>query len=609
MAHRCSGKPATLAFIFVLVVLISTLAWGGGEATPQPKPTAAPIPRTAPQTATPVAGTTAATPLPLATPAQAAALKPWEAYLKQGKHGGVLQMGIFYELDHWDLHQACCNRSLYNARDLFNTLVMYDPTDPVTIIGDLAKSWEWAKDGKSITFHLWENAKWSDGVPVTAEDVVFSLDRMTDPHKSRPRVRNLAPYYASSEAIDSHTVKVHTKFPHPAALLPFLAVDYMVIMPKHVLEGRADAETFFDTPENIVGSGSMLFVKHERGSSIEVKRNPHYFKTGLPFLDGVKAYVISEKSRMMTAMLTGQIDFFAGGAFTAKEADDFKAQLGKKGGVVTYSNPTAGFRFIEFNFKNPPVDNPKVRRAIHLALDGKEFIETICLGRGKQGVPFYPGTQWSAPDEAIATWPGFRYVDKDGKLFMGDPVKVEGLHKDPRDLEEARKLLAEAGFANGLTLEYHVISVLKEEALVVQQQLKKIGVKLHLKVTDTTTGFNAEQQGDYKHIIHLGHGPNITDPDDLFLGVYLPGGPRNPLKYEDPRIREIFDRQKSQTDPVKRRAMVKEAEDILRTGEGHLHILAWIAADNFSLSKRVKNFVSPPGFQTGWSKEHIWLEK
>ena len=534
--------------------------------------------------------------------------KPWIEWVKQGKYGGDLNMGMSYETDHWDIHQSCCNRSLYIPRDVYNLLVMYNPDDQTTIIGDLADSWEWAEDGNSVTFRLPANAQWTDGTPVTADDIVFSLDRMSDLTKIRPRVRNIAPYYENSVALDPQTVQVNTKFSNPAALLPFLATGYMVMMPKHVLDGRADAEEFFDTPENIVGSGAFTFVNHERGSSMKIEKNPNYFKEGLPFLDSVTAYIIADKNTHMSAFITGQIDFSPSMGLNETDANGYMKKIEDKGKLF-YSGPNL-MRFYQINFNNEPVNDPRVRRALYLALDREEVNRVMRLGKAKLGVPFFPGTQWSSSEEEVATWPGYRYVDGNGTPLTTAPYGVEGVQKDPRDIEMAKALMAEAGHAGGVEIEYHTYALLKEIPVLLKAQFAKIGVDLKIKITDTTTGFNAEQAGDYAHLLGLGHGPNILDPDDLFLGVYMPGGPRNALKYTDQRIIDIFEKQKSEADLEKRIALIRDAEDILRTGEGHFHNLYWWPLPAFSVSDRVKNYnLTAITVQYGFQKEHIWLEK
>ena len=604
--------PSSIRVIFPLLcalLLMIIVACGGDDgddsapaATTAPAATSAPV-----ATAAPDATTAAA---PTADAAMVSSEGYWKRFVDQGVYGGILREGHIYENDHWSPWVGCCNRSVFIARNPYNLLVMRDPADQNTIVGDLAESWEWAEDGKSINFHLAQNATWFDGEPVTAEDAVYSLDNMTDLDQVRPRTRNVEPYYASSEAIDSHTVKVNTKFANPAALLPFLTVDFMVMHPKHVLEGKpADVADFFADPNNLVGSGAFMFKTRELGSSMEIEKNPNYFKEGLPFLDGVKVFVINDKSRLAAALEVGQVDWAPGAAWTEPQLKDLASALEGKGRIL-YTPVTNVFRYYEFNFNNPPVDDPRVRRAIYLGFDSKEQVEINRLGNGSLGIPFFPDTWMSATPEEISEWPGFRYVDESGELYIGDPVGVPGLSKDPADLQMARDLLAEAGFPDGLTLDYLYADIFEEEAIILKENMKEIGVELNLLPRDTTTAANAEQAGDYKHMLGFGHGTNIIDPDDVFLGVYMPGGPRNALKYEDSQVSEIFETQKSEPDQAARRALIKDAEDILRQGEGHGRPMFWHPMEQLIHLNHVKNMNTAPfTVQYGYQKEHVWMEQ
>ena len=584
-------------------LLLVTLVACGSSATPTATTAPSPGATTAPATTVAV---------PTADPAMVSSSGYWKEFVDQGKYGGILREGHIYENDHWSPWVGCCNRSVFIARNPYNLLVMRDPADQDTIVGDLAESWEWAADGNSVNFNLAQNATWFDGQPVTADDVVYSLDNMSDLDQVRPRTRNIAPYYASSEAIDTHTVKVNTKFSNPAALLPFLTVDFMVMHPKHVLEGKpADVADFFADPENLVGSGAFMYKTRELGSSMEVEKNPNYFKEGLPFLDGIKVFVINDKSRLAAALEVGQVDWAPGAAWTEPQLNDLANALEGKGRIL-YTPVTNVFRYYEFNTNNAdePVSDPRVRRAIYIAFDSSEQVEINRLGNGSLGIPFFPETWMSATPEEISEWPGFRYVDESGELYIGDPVGVPGLQKDPADLQMARDLLAEAGFPDGLTLDYLYADIFEEEAIILKENLKEVGVELDLLPRDTTTAANAEQSGEYRHMLGFGHGTNIIDPDDVFLGVYLPGGPRNAQKYEDPRINEIFERQKSEPDQVARRAIIKEAEDIIRMGEGHGRPMFWHAVEQLIHLNHVKNMNTGPfTVQYGYQKEHVWIEQ
>jgi len=592
---------------FLLATLLLTLVACGSSATA----TSAPDSTSAPDaTIAATLGVEVSTPIPTAVPS-AAGVTPWAKFTAVGKYGGTLRNADQTLPDHWDLHQSCCNTGPAAARDLFNNLVMFDPEDQSTLVGDLAESWEYSDDGLALTFRLRKNAKWTDGEPITAGDVVFSLDRMVQEGVSRPRTKNIRPYYVSSESVDTNTVLVKTQFPSPAAFLPFLATDFMSILPKHILDGREDAEEFFDDPANIVGSGAYVFVSQEIGQGWVLDKNPDYFKDGLPFLDSKETFVITDKDRLITAFLTDQLDLIHRGTSLAlaDTVSFMKDYEGRGLGIVA----SPGFTLqglLQLKWTAPPFEDPRVRRAVFLAIDRKEIIDVDKLGIGKMGQPFFPGSLWASSDEEVATWPGFRYLDSNGDLFIGDPVGVDGLVKDPDDIAEAKALMVEAGFPDGFDANYHTYGSNRNIPVILKQQLKDtLGIGLDINITDVAATIAAEQGGDFSHFVSVHNGPNIVDPDDLFSGVFLPGAPRNPLDYEDPRMRELFDKQKSEQDLAKRQALVKEAADIIIKGENHFIQYYWYGDPRWIVPNHVKNVVPRLTVQYGMGTEHIWMDR
>ncbi len=617
--------------IFVIALAIVLVACGSAE-QPTEAPTAtASAPAATQDTSGPAQQATAAAPIAAPTeaptPPQVVTAvvptrgvvedtegeKPWSKFIDQGKQGGVLRNAEAVLPDHWDLHQSCCNPGPAASRDLFNNLLIYDPTDQLTIVGDLAKSWEWSDDGLTVTFRLWENAMWSDGQPLTADDVVFSLERMIQKDVSRPRVKNITPYYDGSEAIAPHTVAVRTKFPTPAAFLPFLAVDFMSIQPKHILEGRADAEEYFDDPENIVGSGAFVYIPGslQVGQGWEFERNPNYFKDGLPFADGKKTFVITDKDRFVTAFMNDQVDIVhRGSLLPLTDMVSFKNTWESQGLGVVYSPGFTLQGLTNMKWTAEPFDDPKVRRAVFLAIDRKELADVDKLGFAKMGQPFFPGSPWASPDEVVATWPGFRYVDENGELYLGDPIGVDGLTKHPEDIEEAQRLMAEAGYSEGFTANYHTYTANRNVPVILKQQLNEIlNIELDIKITDTAATIAAEQEVDFSHFVSVHNGPNIVDPDDLLSGVYLAGAPRNPIDYEDPMIREIFEKQKSEPDLAARQALIREAEAIILQGEHHMIQYYWYGDPRWIVPNRIKNYVPRQTVQYGMGVEHLWFEE
>ena len=208
-------------------------------------------------------------------------------------------------------HPHCTNTvQVISYSGIYNQLVEYNPEteDPADIRGDLATSWELSKDGKAYTFHLNPKAKWHDGKPVTAEDVVYSLDSMVDADAKPPRVVTLpavSPYYAkgTARAIDAHTVEVPLKIPNAADFLPTLALDFCKIIAKHWGEADIDHQKW----ENAMGSGPFKPGKFVKDVSIELEKNKDYWKHGLPYIDGMVHYTIKDKGTAIAAYKTGRV--------------------------------------------------------------------------------------------------------------------------------------------------------------------------------------------------------------------------------------------------------------------------------------------------------------
>ena len=578
-----------LIAIIPILLLAFAVACGSDEvAAPKPTPTAPPmeLPTTVPPAAQPA-------------PVTAAQVPDW---VKQGKYGGILPMRAGGNPDHFDLHQSCCNAGPGAARDLFNGLVRYDPIVTTEIVGDLAESWDVGADGLSYTFRL-KDAKWSDGQPVTAGDAKFSLDRMIEAGKPRPRPGALRPFIKDVEVIDGKTVKVNVAFPFPAAFMSYLAIDYTMIYPEHVLGGRADSEDFFDDPANIVGSGSMMFKSLQRDVSWEFEKNPNYFKEGLPFLDGTKAIVIKGIDTVIAAFETEQVymcNRMSGCSLGTQGLINLEDAMKGRGEMFYTARLNAG---LNFNFTKPPFDDPDVIQAVSLAIDRMEILDVIDFGSGVIGTPFFPGTWMSAPLEEVYQWPGFRYVDAAGNP-IADPAGRADRVKDPRDLQKAKELLAKAGHAGGLKIPF--TCGYEEWCLLTKQQLKPIGIDIDVQIETSLSA--KEASGDYI-LSARRHGASVIEPDDMFLCCYLPGGPRNQLDWSDPRLTALFDRQKQEPDQGKRKAIIKEAEDILRTeGSGFMHVW-WSGSMAQMVNNKVKNYHRPQTLHQALAHESIWLEE
>ena len=507
-----------------------------------------------------------------------------------GIRGGFIPTHAHGSPATWFAYPCASLTCLQAFAPLYNQLIEYDPetTDPTDLRGDLATTWDVSSDGLTYTFHLDGNAKWWDGQPVTAEDVVFSLDLMTDPDEPRPRAGRLKNYYASSRAIDAKTVEVTIKFA-AAAFLPYLGLDVMKIFPKHHLETGVDMKQW----ENQLGSGPFKLVKYDKDISYEYIRNDDYFKEGRPYWDGMEAFIITDSGTVIGAYKTKQV--LMGGSLTNNLNNAEALQLGKDTegqGTVHFGGPVGVF-VLQINSKVAPFDNVKVREAINLAIHRQPLITLLSAGVDTLGSPFPPGMWFSVNKDELAELPGYRELNGE---------------KHPDDIARARELLAEAGFPDGFetTVTARTVVEFVDIAQILVDQLDRfLNIKANVRAMESGAGNAAYKSGDWE-LAANGTGMMITDPDALFSSLYTTDASRNYSKWDNPRINEIFDLQTREQDQDKRRELVLEAGDILMVDSPAVG-LYW-SLRNWYVDNRIQNFNVPSTPHNQLKFEHLWCD-
>ncbi|RJQ37330.1 MAG: hypothetical protein C4555_06695, partial [Dehalococcoidia bacterium] len=205
-------------------------------------------------------------------------------------YGGILKHGL-HHARLFDAHQlvgygATSTLPTFNQLVIFN--MDYKDTVPENIIGDLAESWETSDDGLTITFNLHQGVKWHDGMPFTADDVIYSFEKMTDVKRSA--ISDWFPAYQSAEKINDYTLKVNLKYAS-AGFMIALAQGESQIQARH-LEGVDPTSGDF-----MVGTGPFILEEYMPRVLLKWKRNPDYFKydqygNRLPYLDGIEFYQV-----------------------------------------------------------------------------------------------------------------------------------------------------------------------------------------------------------------------------------------------------------------------------------------------------------------------------
>jgi peptide/nickel transport system substrate-binding protein len=507
----------------------------------------------------------------------------------QGGHLNILNVG-YPEV--WDPHIAGTVLALAAISPLYNQVVEFNPLNPQEIIGDLAKSWEVTDGELSYIFHLHENVKWWDGKDLTAEDVVFSLKRMIEPGKPRPRVGLLRPYIKAVQALDRHTVQVMLNYPSPA-FLQFLAVDYMKILPRHVLEAGVDINVW----ENVVGSGPFKIKAARRGDSVTFERNPTYFKPGRPFVDGFTLLAITDAGTAAAAIKAGRIHLTTG--VTALGVDDLlRLEKELQGKFSLYWQPTVTDVWHVFaNVEREPWKDLRLIKALRLATDQYELQKGIGAGYWNIGAPFPLASWYGSTKEELLPLPGYR-IPKD------------------QDIADAKALLKAAGYDPPAKLGKRVlnvgtVSVAPDTAqLWVAQMRRNLGLDVEIRLRDAPSVINAHTAGDYDLGL-WGYAYNIDDPDDFVNALYGPGA-RNYTRWKHPRFLEMLAQQSQEIDRQKRRQLLRQMEAFLLTEEDpYIQILwkSWTYLVSHKVRTEAGAFVTPPSLQTIHKNEHLWLEK
>ncbi|CZU66797.1 ABC transporter substrate-binding protein [Enterobacter hormaechei] len=431
--------------------------------------------------------------------------------------------------------------------DLFDGLVSVSPAGEIQ--PRLAEKWE-NKDNTVWTFHLRPGITWSDGTPITAEDIVWSWQRLVDPKTASPyasypgsmRIVNgtdiaegkKAPESLGVKAINDSTLEVTLTQPN-AAFLAMLAHPSLVPIDK-VLVGRFGDK--WTKPEHFVSSGAYKLSQWVVNERIVAVRNPKYWDNEHTVINKVTYLPISSEAADVNRYKAGEIDI----VYTVP-INQF-AQLKKTLGSELDVSPQLATYYYQFNTTRPPFNDARVRKALNLALD-KDIIADKVLGQGQRPAwlisqPDIGGVKLQNPD--YANWP----MDK--------------------RIAEAKKLLAEAGFNDNHPLSFNLLYNTSEShqriAIAASSMWKKnLGVEAKLQNQEWKTMLDTMHTHNFDAVRYAW----IADYDDAatFLNTFRTGDSQNTTQYSNPDYdRALVNAAKSKT-AEERGKFYQQAEDLL----------------------------------------------
>jgi peptide/nickel transport system substrate-binding protein len=453
------------------------------------------------------------------------------------KSGGIMKI---YQRDSpasASIHEEATFSNNVPFMGVFNNLVLFRQDMPVntpeTIAPELADSWAWSADKKTLTFKLHPGVKWHDGKPFTSADVKCTMDLLQNKSADKFRKNPRRSWYANVEAVvPNGDLEVAFKLGRPQlSLLSMLASGYSPMYPCHV--STRDMRT------NPVGTGPFKFVEFKQNEIIRLAKNPDYWRKGKPYLDGIDFPIITNRATAMLAFIAGKVDMTMPTEVTQAILRDIKSQAPK---AVCKMVPTNVHINLIVNREKPPFDNADLRRAMALTIDRRAFIDILFEGDADMGGALLPGPEgiWGMPKEMLAALPG----------YSPDVAASR---------TAARALMVKAGYGPDKHLAIKVstrnIPTYRDPAVILLDQLKEIYVDATLDIVETSVWFGKIERKDYAVGLNL-TGNAVDDPDQAFYENYGCGSERNVTGYCNPELQKAFDAQSVETDVAKRREMV-----------------------------------------------------
>jgi peptide/nickel transport system substrate-binding protein len=506
------------------------------------------------------------------------------------KYGGTLTYMIPADAPpSFDGHRESTYATMHSVAPFYSVLIRINPQNPSSttdfvcdLCTDVPRPTD---DGKTYTFKIRQDVKFHDGSPLTAADVAASFERIIFPPNGVLSARASNYLMVNKvEAPDPSAVVFRLKFA-TSAFLAALADPFNLVYQKVKLD---QDQRWYE--KNILGSGPFKFVDYQVGQSIKGIKNPDYYHKGLPYLDGFTG-IYADKQAVRVEAIRGDRAAIEFRSMPPAARDELVKALGDKITVQEGDwNVASG---LTPNHKRKPFDDPRVRRALTLAIDrwrGAPGLAKVAIVHTVGGIVF-PGSPLAATPQELEQIAGF-WPDID------------------KSRAEAKRLLKEAG-AEGLTFELlnrNVDQPFKYVATWLIDEWSKIGLHVTQRVVPTGPWFEAMRNGDFDVVLEApGHGL-VNPPLDVQKALPSSVDSENYGNFEDPQEVDLYEKMLHETDPEKQRELMRRFEKYVLDDQAHMiWVLWWHRIVPYR--SYVKGFKIAPTHFINQDLAQIWLDK
>ncbi len=484
--------------------------------------------------------------------------------------GGVLKIGLSTDPPDLDPFIQSGGASERVKTMLYDSLLAYDMEG--NVVPAVAESWE-NPGPTTYVFKIRKNAKFHSGDPVMSEDVKFSLETIMNPDTGAFLNKELTGLIKAITCIDPKTVQIEIKEPN-ATFLGLLGMSHAAIVSKKWVEGGHNLKN------EAMGAGPFKLTAWDLGVKLELEKFSDFYIDGLPYLDGVVLIPIKDEDVRVNSLIAGEVDFIDFPPWKSWDAIEAKSEL--------TIDKSANFAMVLFfNPRVKPFDDPRVRRAVTMAVDDAIIAEVVFFGHAvpADGGLLPPG-HWATSDNIQ--------------------------HMLPYDPDKAKALLAEAGYKDGFKAKLLATSTYgmhRMTAEVIQDLLKKQGIEIELELEEWGTTIERRAKGEYDFMVYAA---GLTRPDPDFYSGYIQSGSgfmAGPVQYKDEVIDKLLQEGRTTLDVDKRKEIYKELE-LRFLEQSPISVLAR-RQTGFAFNKKVKGFKN---FALGYMScvnpfAEMWLEK
>ena len=527
------------------------------------------------------------------------------------KRGGILKYVIPSNPPSADAHRETTFGTIHPFAQFYSTLVRVNPDNPASPVdfkcdlcaGDVPTP---TNGGKKYTFKIRRDVKWHNvsasgkgtasykkGIPLAsgtglnAHDIVATFKKIINPPKGVNSARKAFFAMVSSvSAPDDYTVVFDLKYPS-GAFIPAVAMPYNFVYSKKILE--MDMHWY---EKNVLGSGPFKFVEWQPGAFIKGARNPDFYRKGQPYLDGTEA-IFAKKQSVNVQAIRGGRAYIQFRGFPPKSRDDMKKALGDK--ITAQEGDWNCQLIVTPNNTRKPFDDARVRRALTLAIDrwgGSKYLSKIAIVKTVGGIvyPSHPLAATKAELHKLAGyWPDLK-----------------------KSRAEAKRLLAEAGYPNGLSFEFHNRGVDQPYKIVgtwLIDQWRKVGLKAKQRVQPSGAFYSTLRRKKDFDVSMDFNCQSVVNPlldvskyqSDTIAGNQYAG-------YQDPVLDKLLDQMQRSGDPAEQRRLMRLYETRAVSEKAYQFVTLWWYRIVLHRTA-VKGWKTSPSHYLNVDLANIWLEE